>query len=97
MQLCYSNVDQADNGLFYSVGEELAGHKVRYRLRLDNYANQSYAVVEVWSPALLKWNEVATYRPENWWVSRYSDHEVVMEAFGDALEELRGRALATLS
>jgi len=38
--------------------------KVRFHLKSDSYVVQSFASAEVWSTAMMKWNEVARLRGE---------------------------------
>lgn len=44
----------------FTLGE----HKVRFVLKSDSYRSQCFALAEVWSAALLKWNEIASLRGE---------------------------------
>lgn len=46
---------------FPHVLGDVNGHKVRYRVAIDSsYIEQSSAVVDVWSPATMSWNELWT-------------------------------------
>lgn len=97
MQLHYSNVTFGQHDTTLDYAEEVGGFKVRYKVRANFYEFQSWAKAEVWSPATLSWNEVATVAASSWWQAGATvNEEVGRDCVDDALVELQARVRATL-
>lgn len=77
--------------------DPIATFEVRIRIHHDtSYAKQSRARAEVWSPATLSWNEVASFLPAEWADDTDTEVDTATSGLWYAWAELVARAEHTL-
>jgi hypothetical protein len=97
MTLEYSTgITGSDQDRYFETGHTYRQVPIRVKVRVNSYEHQSTAVAQVWSQKDLRWNEIASARPETWWVSPYSDLDTLREAIDEVHDELVTRAHVTL-
>jgi hypothetical protein len=96
-----TQIDKSDQNVnFVEIGSTLGSSALRYRItiRSNAYKFQSYARIEIWSTARLRWNEVAGIGSSNMKTKAglYIAREITLREFAEDRAELLDRFMQVL-